>query len=134
VIAATRESYEQRISILRDTLLREADTPPFFDPSLPSAPPMFLMATNAQRAIQAARLGLGMVSSFHHGGTLESIGTMIQAYKSQFVANAMFSRPASLAIKPTNRASTVCTICQLSTASRRAARSAGRATAHLNSP
>jgi len=91
-------SYERRIAILRDTLLRETDTPPFFDPSLPSAPPMFLMATNAQRAIQAAQLGIGMVSSFHHGGTLESIRTMTQAYKSQFVPNAMFARPASLAV------------------------------------
>jgi alkanesulfonate monooxygenase SsuD/methylene tetrahydromethanopterin reductase-like flavin-dependent oxidoreductase (luciferase family) len=92
------QSYEQRISILRDTLLRKTDTPPFFDPRLPHAPPMFLMATNAQRAIQAGQLGIGMVSSFHHGGTLESIRAMTQAYKAQFIPNAMFSRPASLAV------------------------------------
>jgi alkanesulfonate monooxygenase SsuD/methylene tetrahydromethanopterin reductase-like flavin-dependent oxidoreductase (luciferase family) len=91
-------SYEQRISVMRDTLLHETDTPPFFDPRSPHAPPMFLMATNAQRAIQAAQLGVGMVSSFHHGGTLESIRGMTQAYKAQFTPNAMFARPASLAV------------------------------------
>lgn len=90
--------YDLRISLLRDTLLRDIDTPPFFDPRMPHAPPMFLMVTSAQRAMQAARLGVGMVGSFHHGGTIESIRTMTQAYKAHFVPNAMFPRPVALAV------------------------------------
>jgi len=90
-------SYERRVSGLRDTLLRKTDTLPFFDPAS-GAPPMFLMATNTQRAMQAAQLGIGMVSSFHHGGTLDSVRAMSLAYRSHFVPNEMFPRPVSLAV------------------------------------
>jgi len=92
------QTYEQRIAILRDTLLRKTTPLPFFDPRSPHAPPMFLMATSTQRAMQAAQHGLGMVTSFHHGGTLESVRSMTRAYQAHFVPGDMFSRPLSLAV------------------------------------
>lgn len=90
--------YDQRISILRDTLLRVTAPAPFFARRSPYTPPMFVMATSAQRAVQAARLGVGMVSSFHHGGTIDSVRAMTRAYEASFVPSDMFPRPVALAV------------------------------------
>lgn len=92
------KDYDGRVRILRDTLMRQTEILPFFDPMIPVGPPMFLMVTSTQRAIQAGHLGVGMVASFHHGGTSAAIRDIVSAYKANFVPTEMFPRPVALAV------------------------------------
>jgi alkanesulfonate monooxygenase SsuD/methylene tetrahydromethanopterin reductase-like flavin-dependent oxidoreductase (luciferase family) len=95
----TNDSYDQRLRILRDALTRNLDGKELFLKSvLRHGPPLYLMGVTANRAKQAGELGIGFVTSFHHGGSVESIREFLAAYHSNFVPSPTFEEPYTIVV------------------------------------
>lgn len=93
------DSYDQRLQVLRNLLTRDTDLKDLFLRSvLRRGPPLYLMGTSLDRAKQAGQLGIGFVTSFHHGGTVDSIGEMLAVYHANFAPSTIFEHPYTIVV------------------------------------
>ncbi|HTR51380.1 MAG TPA: LLM class flavin-dependent oxidoreductase [Kofleriaceae bacterium] len=93
------EHYPERLRALRDILTREDPAPELFlRESVPLGPAMHVMVTNTERARATGEMGLGLVASFHHGGTEDGIADMVAAYREHFTPSALFAEPSAIVV------------------------------------
>lgn len=90
-MAAIANSYDDRVRRVRDVFAMS-----HMRPAIP--PSLFMMGTSVARARFAAQLGIGFVASFHHGGTLATVGEQISVYRDAFVSTGALSAPHAIAV------------------------------------
>ena len=91
--------YDRRLRVLRNALARDTDFKDLFLRGvLRRGPPLYLMGMSLDRAKQAGQMGLGFVTSFHHGGTVDSIREMLAAYHASFLPSAIFENPYTIVV------------------------------------
>jgi luciferase family oxidoreductase group 1 len=91
--------YEARLKTLRDILAREDPSPDLFlKDTVQVGPPLFVMVTNAERARAAGEMGVGIVASFHHGGTVEGVRSAIAAYREHFKPSVLCPAPSTIVV------------------------------------
>jgi alkanesulfonate monooxygenase SsuD/methylene tetrahydromethanopterin reductase-like flavin-dependent oxidoreductase (luciferase family) len=59
---------------------------------------MHVMVTNEHRARAAGEMGVGLVTSFHHGATVDGARAAIEAYRRAFRPSPWFDAPSSIAV------------------------------------
>ena len=97
-VTVALESYDRRLTLLRDILTREMDVKALLADGVPHGPPMYVMGVTEDRACRTGDLGLGFVASFHHGGTVSSIRAMISSYRRHFRPSRLFEEPFAIVV------------------------------------
>ena len=91
--------YDDRLRTLRDLLVREGDGGPFFlQEVLSRGPAMYVMGVGEFRARTAAQLGIGFVSSLHHGVSVRNVAKMMDIYRDEFRPSLLFAQPYGIVV------------------------------------
>lgn len=93
-VKTVEAEYENRVRLLRALLQREeSKIPGYLEKKVNLGPPLFLMGLGAARGRLAGELGLGLCSSFHHGGTIHTVRETLEEYDAHFRPSALFPKP-----------------------------------------
>lgn len=93
-VKAVNSGYENRVRLLRALLLREeSKVPAYLSGKVTQGPPIFLMGQGPARGRLAGELGVGLCSSFHHGGNVRTVRETLDEYQQHFRPSAMFEKP-----------------------------------------